>query len=112
MLFCNNPFRCSGCCNQCDCSDGCEPRCCPVPGPAGPQGPTGPTGPTGATGAGIDVIRTFNPMDTYYAGELVYFNGRVYSVNTDYPTGFPGSSPDFDLVTVAGPTGATGSRPS
>ena len=81
-------------------------------GPTGAVGPTGPTGPTGATGAGIDTIEQFVAGTPYSIGDLVYYSGALYDVNTNNPTGTPGTSPDFTLVTVTGPTGATGATGS
>ena len=71
-------------------------RCCFIPGPTGPTGP------------GIDTVAPFVAGTRYRAGELVFYNGSLYEANVNDPTGTPGTSPDFSLVTVAGPTGATG----
>ena len=45
---------------------------------------------------------------TYTAGQLISSQGQIYVVNTNNPTGTPGSSPDYTLVVDAGPTGSTG----
>ena len=115
------------CDHDCNCTRGCRHVCC-ISGPTGPtgatgatgatgptgptgaRGPTGPTGPTGATGAGIDTIEQFVPGTPYSIGDLVYYSGALYDVNSNNPTGTPGTSPDFTLVTVTGPTGATGAQ--
>ena len=101
---------------NCGCRPGCpcppNHNCCcrgpqgPAgpPGPMGPQGfpgPMGPRGVPGPMGPGLDQVTAFNPGQTYYEGDLVYYNGSVYRVNKNFPMGLPGSSPDFDLVTVA-----------
>ena len=120
----------AGCHNGCydQCPSPCMPRCCLVPGPAGPTGPTGPagtgttgptgatgpagptgpTGPTGPAGAGIDSVTQFSPAARYAEGDLVYYDGVLYQVDVNDPTGVPGTSPDFEQVTVTGPAGATG----
>ena len=88
-----------GCgCSGCGCSG-----CC-----VGPTGPRGPQGARGPAGAGLDSVQNYDPSAVYFAGDLVYYNGQVFQVNVDNPTGVPGVSPDFNLVTVTGPTGPTG----
>ena len=70
------------------------------------QGPTGPTGPTGAA-----IASTFDPAAApgYTAGQMISYNGNMYIVNTNNPTGTPGSSPDYTAAAGAqGPTGPTG----
>ena len=107
----------NGCCDPC-----CRPplgNACPpgamgptgpqgMPGPIGPTGPTGATGPTGPAGAGLDTISEFVPGTQYALGTVLYYDGALYQANRSNPTGTPGTSPDFNLVTVTGPTGATG----
>ena len=102
------------CDHDCNCTRGCGHVCC-ISGPTGPTGATGvtgATGPTGARGAGIDTIEQFVAGTPYSIGDLVYYSGALYDVNTNNPTGTPGTSPDFTLVTVTGPTGATGATGS
>ncbi|GAF15389.1 flagellar hook-length control protein FliK [Bacillus sp. JCM 19045] len=80
----------------------------------GETGPTGAIGPTGATGVGLEGVTLFDPATapTLVAGDLVTFEGSIYRVLVDAPTGTPGVSPDFELVAagigITGPTGATG----
>ena len=107
----------NGCCDPC-----CRPplgNACPpgamgptgpqgMPGPIGPTGPTGATGPTGPAGAGLDTISEFVPGTQYALGTVLYYDGALYQANRSNPTGTPGTSPDYNLVTVTGPTGATG----
>ena len=38
----------------------------------------------------------------------MYYDGGLYQVTRANPTGTPGTSPDYSLVTVTGPTGPTG----
>jgi len=92
------------------------------PGPPGPQGPigpsglqgpignTGPAGPTGPAGSGLTDVTPFDPADapTYLVGQVISYNGSLYSVQVAPPTGTPGSSPDYLLISVAGPTGPAG----
>lgn len=85
-------------------------------GPAGATGPTGAIGPTGVTGAGLQGIVAFNPLiaPTYTPGQVVFYNGSSYVVNTASPAGIPDTSADYTLLAAAGstgpigPTGATG----
>ena len=87
-------------------------------GPTGPDGPTGPTGesgPMGTTGpAGQAFVSIFDPntQSSLLAGQLVEYNGQLYTVLTDNPTGTPDTSPDFSplqsQIGPMGPTGATG----
>lgn len=73
-----------------------------IVGPTGPQGPSGPA-----------EAETWSPNGTYHKGQIVYYNGKIYTVNTDNPTGTPGSSPDYSEITsgvAPGPTGPTGSQ--
>lgn len=118
----------SGCCNNnkgcCDSGDSCGMNiyrycspCRPIipggggtgpTGPTGSTGPTGPTGPTGATGVGLETVQEFTPDTRYAQGDLVFYNGGLYMADINDPTGIPGLSPDYSLVTVAGPTGASG----
>lgn len=75
------------------------------PGPVGPTGPTGPPGP--------EVPATWNPDNTanYVPGQIIYYNGKLYIVNTNNPQGTPGDSPDYSEIhspAVPGPTGPTG----
>ena len=77
-------------------------------GPTGPTGPTGATGATGPAGAGLDAVSEFTPGVPYSYGAMVFYDGALYQVARSNPTGIPGSSPDYDLVTVTGATGATG----
>ncbi|QNV54285.1 hypothetical protein GE573_03293 [Bacillus velezensis] len=85
-------------------------------GAIGPTGPTGAIGPTGVTGAGLQGIVAFNPLiaPTYTPGQVVFYNGSSYVVNTASPAGIPDTSADYTLLAAAGstgpigPTGATG----
>ena len=38
-------------------------------------------------------------------GDLVFYDGSLYQADVNDPTGTPGSSADYNLVTVMGPTG-------
>ena len=101
----------NGCCDPC-----CRPplgNACPpgamgptgpqgMPGPIGPTGPTGATGPTGPAGAGLDTISEFVPGTQYALGTVLYYDGALYQANRSNPTGTPGTSPDYNLVTVTG----------
>lgn len=109
--------------NRCCCSNQCG-SCCSCPpvnncciGPTGPQGlpstpgmpgPIGPTGPTGPAGAGLDDVSPYIPGMVYNLGDMVYYNVSLFRANRNGAVGIPGTSPDFDLVTVTGPTGPTG----
>lgn len=77
-------------------------------GPTGPIGPTGPTGPAGPTGTGLDRVEAFVPGKTYPSRKMVFHNGALYQAVKDAPTGTPGTSPDFELVTATGPAGPEG----
>ncbi len=86
-------------------------------GPAGPTGPagepgaigpTGPTGPPGPAGAGLDNVEAYVSSKPYAAGDMVFNDGALYQVAKNNPTGTPGNSSDFALVTVAGPQGPAG----
>lgn len=74
----------------------------------GSQGPQGLQGPAGPMGPGLSEAEVFEPGRQYLLGDLVYWNGALYRANTNFPAGVPGISPDFSLITAAGPTGATG----
>ena len=50
----------------------------------------------------------FTAGTPYPRGTMLYYNGALYQVNQDNPTGTPGTSPDFNLVSVTGATGPTG----
>ena len=50
----------------------------------------------------------FTAGTPYPRGAMLYYNGALYKVNQDNPTGTPGTSPDFNLVSVTGATGPTG----
>ena len=72
------------------------------------QGVTGPTGPTGSS-----FPSPFDPNEAgnYVMGQVVYYNGNLYLVNKDNPSGFPGSSPDYTLISnesIVGPMGPAG----
>ena len=74
----------------------------------GPQGPMGPKGP-----AGLGTVQPFDPeASAYYAkGTIIWFRGMLWQVNVDNPSGTPGSSPDYTLVSnslILGATGPTG----
>ena len=66
------------------------------------------TGPAGPAGLGLDRVEAFEPGKSYSAGKIVFHNGALYQAVKDTPAGTPGTSPDFELVTAAGPTGPTG----
>ncbi len=124
---CGGNCCCPGRPDPCRPGSGC---CCPgIPGPMGPQGPRGPQGPAGPRGLqgpmgsqgpqglqgpagpmgpGLSEAEVFEPGRQYLLGDLVYWNGALYRANTNFPAGVPGISPDFSLITAAGPTGATG----
>ncbi len=124
---CGGNCCCPGRPDPCRPGSGC---CCPgIPGPQGPQGPRGPQGPAGPRGLqgpmgsqgpqglqgpagpmgpGLSEAEVFEPGRQYLLGDLVYWNGALYRANTNFPAGVPGISPDFSLITAAGPTGATG----
>ena len=76
------------------------------------EGPRGPTGPVGATGHNGPVIgpKPFDPKETgtYQAGDMVTYEGQLYTVNTGEPIGVPGQSRDYTVLVSAGPTGARG----
>lgn len=61
-------------------------------GPMGPQGVTGP--------AGNMILTIFDAANTgnYTAGEVIWFNNDVYVVNVDNPTGLPGTSTDYTML--------------
>ncbi len=72
-------------------------------------GSRGDTGPTGAAGTAT----VFDPSisDTYLQGQLVVYNGVLYIVSKDNPSGTPGTSPDYTTVSGSpGPTGPTGAQ--
>ena len=77
-------------------------------GPVGAVGPTGPTGPQGPAGTGLDNVEAFAPGKSYPAGKMVTSGGALYQTMRENPTGTPGNSQDFALVTAAGPTGPQG----
>ncbi|MDO4262417.1 MAG: collagen-like protein, partial [Eubacteriales bacterium] len=102
-------YSVNGGCDKCggpSSSCGLPASCCR--GPRGHVGPTGPTGPTGPAGPGLESVPTFIPGAAYTAGETVAYNGGIYRVSRSNPSGFPGTSPDFTLLTVTGPTGPAG----
>lgn len=119
---CGCQNNCQNHCNNCgqnNCNSNCGCTCwCQGPmGPTGPTGPTGargatgptgPTGPTGATGQGLDTATAFSPFAFYSAGDFVYYNGNLYRADVNNPSGIPGTSADYTLITAVGPTGATG----
>lgn len=70
-----------------------------------PQGSTGPIGPAGA---GLETVTSFTPGFPYPRGSMLFYNGSLYQAAVDNPTGTPGSSPDYNLISVAGPTGSAG----
>ena len=57
---------------------------------------------------GIESAQNFVPGARYLAGDVVFYNGGLYQVEVNDPVGTPGLSPDFDLLSVTGPTGAQG----
>ena len=72
------------------------------------QGVTGPTGPTGS-----NFPTPFDPDNTqnYSNGNIVYYDGQLWMVNTTPPMGTPGQSPDYTLLSSAsleGPAGPPG----
>ena len=77
-------------------------------GSTGPVGATGAIGPTGPAGAGLDSVDAFVQGGSYLAGKMVVSDGSLYQVVRDNPTGVPGKSSNFALVTAAGPTGPSG----
>ena len=79
-----------------------------APGVQGEIGPTGPTGPQGPAGTGLDNVEAFAPGKSYPAGKMVTSGGALYQTMRENPTGTPGNSQDFALVTAAGPTGPQG----
>ncbi len=79
-----------------------------APGVQGEIGPTGPTGPQGPAGTGLDNVEAFAPGKSYPAGKMITSGGALYQTMRENPTGTPGNSQDFALVTAAGPTGPQG----
>lgn len=80
------------CCNPCP--PPCPPLCRPVcPPPYPPPRP---------------VPVPFVEGGTYYAGQLVTYQGQLYQVLVDGPRGIPGMSDDFLRVSDWGPAGPTG----
>ena len=79
-------------------------------GAVGPTGPTGPTGPAGPAGPGLTDATAFAPGTTYQEGDLVFYNGALFRAAINAPTGTPGTSADYTLLTATetGPTGPTG----
>ncbi|QOS79931.1 collagen-like repeat preface domain-containing protein [Paenibacillus sp. JNUCC31] len=79
-------------------------------GPIGPVGPQGVPGPQGLPGVGLYDISVFDSAQApgYVQGQVVLYNGSLYVVNVNGPTGLPGSSPDYTLFVSGGTTGATG----
>jgi len=89
----------------------------PIPGTPGYPGSDGAYGPMGPDGApGIGIIEQWDPDDacSYRAGQIIYYNGKIYKVLEDCPSGTPDSSPDYEEIHGAadlgpiGPTGPTG----
>ena len=50
-------------------------------------------------------MEAFVPGKTYAARDMVFNNGALYQAVKDNPTGIPGTSPDFEMVTITGPAG-------
>ena len=72
------------------------------------QGVTGPTGPQGGN---FPLTWDPNESPTYREGMIIYYNGNIYQVNKDDPSGVPGSSCDYTLISsfaLNGPTGPMG----
>ena len=97
------------CSNQCGSCCSCPPvnNCCigptgsqGLPGTPGMPGPIGPTGPTGPAGAGLDDVSPYISGMVYNLGDIVYYNGSLFRANRNGAVGIPGTSPDFDLVTI------------
>lgn len=59
-------------------------------------------------GEGLQTVTTFTPGTPYALGDFVTYNGSLYRARIGNPTGTPGSSADYELVSVQGPTGPTG----
>ncbi|MDR1736284.1 MAG: hypothetical protein LBR85_05375, partial [Oscillospiraceae bacterium] len=66
----------------------------PLTGTAGATGPTGGccTGPTGPTGAAASATYDPNKAATYVKDQLIYYNGDLYTANSNSPTGTPGTA--------------------
>jgi len=67
----------------------------------------GPTGPGGVT-----TTEFYDPNGIYKENDLIYYNGNLYVVNKDNPSGTPDSSSDYTLVdnvwSATGPQGTAG----
>jgi hypothetical protein len=57
----------------------------------GPTGPAG-TGTPGATGASASATYDPSKASTYRQNDIIYYNGNLYSANTNSPTGPPGDA--------------------
>ena len=53
-------------------------------------------------------MTTFALGTPYAQGDFVTYNGSLYRARIANPSGTPGTSADFELVSVQGPTGPTG----
>ena len=78
-----------------------------VAGPAGATGPEGPAGPVGATG--LQFVGTFDPDrpdqgdgNRYTVGDVVFYNGSSYVLNTDITTATPTPLDDPEGTPPAG----------
>jgi len=70
------------------------------------------TGPAGEQGTRFPTPWDPNDATAYVPGDIVYYNGNLYEVNTDNPQGTPGDSPDYTLIPnqqLDGPMGPPGS---
>ena len=48
-------------------------------------------------------MQPFAAGASYRMGDLVFYDGSLYQADVNDPTGTPGSSADYNLVTVMGP---------
>ncbi len=69
-------------------------------------------GATGPVGPGLSDAEVFDSSNSpnYPAGGVIIYNDRLYRVTTDSPSGTPDTSSDYELLSVTGPTGATGPK--
>ena len=96
-------YQCGDFGSQRPCCHPCQPTCTPVcPPPCRPVCPPSPCPPP------RPVPVPFVEGGTYYAGQLVTYQGQLYQVLVDNPRGIPGMSDEFLRVSDWGPVGPTG----
>lgn len=74
-------------------------------GPRAQLVPLAPQDPSARLELALETVTPYAPGVSYPRGAMLFYNGSLYQAAVENPSGTPGSSADYHLISVTGPQG-------